>query len=254
MRAFFSSKYKEWLLAASFLTRLPVSEIDQPLPQLHSCFWAFSAIGMVIGGLVYGIFACLILAGFPPVPASFAAIGGGVIITGALHEDGFADMLDGFGGGHDAESKLAIMKDSHLGSYAVIGLIILIGIKAGSLASVGPGWPYAVCVMVIAGASRFFMISVLALLPPARPDGLGHYHGSDLSGLTSLLPALLVVLAATFFAPAYLLGIIGCMAVITAFICWLAYRQIAGQTGDICGAVQLASETSGLAMLAVLAS
>ena len=103
MRAFFTAKYAQCQLAISFLTRLPVANIAQPLPQLHQCFWAFSAVGMVIGGLVYGIFACLIIAGVPAMMSSFAAIGSGVLLTGALHEDGFADMLDGFGGGQDAD-------------------------------------------------------------------------------------------------------------------------------------------------------
>ena len=152
MRAFFTAKYAQCQLAISFLTRLPVANIAQPLPQLHQCFWAFSAVGMVIGGLVYGIFACLIIAGVPAMMSSFAAIGSGVLLTGALHEDGFADMLDGFGGGQDAHAKLAIMKDSHIGSYAVIGLIIVIGIKASSLGAVGVTLPLAISVMVIAGA------------------------------------------------------------------------------------------------------
>ena len=256
MRAFFTAKYAQCQLAISFLTRLPVANIAQPLPQLHQCFWAFSAVGMVIGGLVYGIFACLIIAGVPAMMSSFAAIGSGVLLTGALHEDGFADMLDGFGGGQDAHAKLVIMKDSHIGSYAVIGLIIVIGIKASSLGAVGVTLPLAVSVMVIAGASRFFMISLLTVMPPARPDGLGHHHAAGASArtLTTVLPSLLVVLAVSFFAPAYVLLIIGTMAVITALTGWLAYRQIGGQTGDICGAVQLISETLGLAMLAVLAS
>ena len=81
MRAFFTAKYAQCQLAISFLTRLPVANISQPLPQLHQCFWAFSAVGMVIGGLVYGIFACLIIAGVPAMMSSFAAIGSGVLLT-----------------------------------------------------------------------------------------------------------------------------------------------------------------------------
>ena len=256
MRAFFTAKYAQCQLAISFLTRLPVANIAQPLPQIHQCFWAFSAVGMVIGGLVYGIFACLIIAGVPAMMSSFAAIGSGVLLTGALHEDGFADMLDGFGGGQDAHAKLAIMKDSHIGSYAVIGLIIVIGIKASSLGAVGVTLPLAISVMVIAGASRFFMISLLTVMPPARPDGLGHHYAAGASArtLTTVLPSLLLVLAVSFFAR----------------LCTFDYWHYGGDNCPhrlaclspdrwpdrryICGAVQLISETSGLAMLAVLAS
>ena len=255
MTIFLISKWKEWQLASSFLTRLPVADIDGELPPLNRCFWAFPVLGMVIGSVVYAIFSGLSIIGFPALIASFVAIGAGVLLTGGLHEDGCADMFDGLGGGHDRHAKLAIMKDSHLGSYAVIGLIIVIAIKAVSLGSLTPTIPDFISVMVLAGASRFFMVSALSLMPPAREDGLGHQFASKINGqrVNQLLPPLLIILTVSFFAPSYVLAVIFMMGMIAMAVGWLAYRQIGGQTGDICGAIQLISETAGLAVLVVLA-
>lgn len=254
MMTFLTSKYTQMRLATSFLTRLPVADIEGEVPTLCRCLWACSIVGMIIGGAVYALFTGLYLIGFPALIASFIALGAGMVLTGGLHEDGFGDMLDGFGGGHDKSSKLAIMKDSHIGSYATIGLIVIIGIRAVSLASLIPAIPHLISIMIVAGASRFFMVSALSLLPPAREDGLGYGYAGKVSGnpLIQLLPSFLIILICGFFAPSYVLGVILAMAAISGLIGLIAHRQIGGQTGDICGAIQLASETTGFVMLVVL--
>ena len=115
--------------AAAFLllSRIPVTWYrfpeDQP-PDFISSLWAFPVVGLVIGAITGG---CLVLAEFLMLPSLVAAAAGLLVLallSGAMHEDGLADMADGFGGGRDVESKIRIMHDSRIGSYGVMALIL----------------------------------------------------------------------------------------------------------------------------------
>lgn len=112
------------LAALIFFTRLPfwkIKEVPQECFKHVVSYWSFS--GWLTGGMMALIFwgASTIL---PHGVAVILALTSRLLITGALHEDGLADFFDGFGGGTNRESTLRIMKDSHIGSYGVLGLII----------------------------------------------------------------------------------------------------------------------------------
>ena len=135
--------WRDFLIAAMFFTRLPLPsthiDADEP-PSLGAAARAFPLAGLLIGAL--GALALMIASkfGWHPVVAVLIALGAVALITGALHEDGLADVADGFGGGRDREGKLAIMRDSRIGSFGVMALIFSVGIRAGTLASFfGPG-------------------------------------------------------------------------------------------------------------------
>jgi len=161
-----------------------------------------------------------------------------VMMTGGLHEDGLADTVDGMFGGRDAARRLEIMRDSRIGSYGALGLILLVGMRVGALCGLSLGW--VVPVLVGAGVmSRLGMVVFLRCLPPARMDGLaagllrvrwlGAIFGSGMV-MVAVLP-LGVVLAMA-----------GGAAVVVAGMRRWALARIGGHTGDVCGAVAMVVE------------
>ncbi|MEK9662411.1 MAG: adenosylcobinamide-GDP ribazoletransferase, partial [Alphaproteobacteria bacterium] len=146
------------IVAAGFLTRLPLPALpaDPPLPpdalaRAMSCFPLVGAAIGTAGGLV------LLLAGWLGIPVSVAVLmahAAIVWLTGALHEDGLADVADGFGGGADRDAKLAIMRDSRIGSYGVLALVAGFALKAAALIAIAQaaGAWVAIAALVAAAA------------------------------------------------------------------------------------------------------
>jgi adenosylcobinamide-GDP ribazoletransferase len=233
-------------LAFGFLTRLPVGGRGLGAP-LASAAPMFPVVGMAVGlaaGVVYVIAHGL---GLGPWFAACLAVGAAVIVTGGLHEDGLADVADGFGGGGDRDAKLAIMRDSRIGSYGVIALVLALAMRIGALAAIGH--PYHVlAVLIAAGAvSRAVVVVAMRMMKRARSDGLG--AGAGTPGFEGTVTALAIagIAALVLLLPwAWLLALVlgAGAAVIVAL---LANRQIGGQTGDVLGAIQQAAEIAVLA-------
>jgi adenosylcobinamide-GDP ribazoletransferase len=238
-------------IATAFLTRLPVPWPADAAPDaLARALRVSPAVGAAVGlaaGLVYlGAHAV----GLPPTLAALLAVAAEILLTGALHEDGLADVADGFGGGRDRAAKLAILRDSRLGSYGAIALVLGLGARTSALAAIAaPG--EAVAALVAAGAlSRAVLPALLAWLPPARADGLG--AGAGHPELPWVATAGALALAVAVIA----LGWRGPVAVLAASAAaWaigsLARRQIGGQTGDVLGAAQ---QVAAIAVLLVAAA
>jgi adenosylcobinamide-GDP ribazoletransferase len=110
------------LAAFALLTRLPVP-IRGAAPFGHGV-WAFPIVGAVVGTLSAGVYALCYRAGMPPLLSSVWAVTASVLLTGGLQEDGLADTADGFGGGATRARKLEIMRDSRIGSYGALGLML----------------------------------------------------------------------------------------------------------------------------------
>lgn len=242
-----------------FFSRVPVpraNRLDDPaaLPR-------FDRAGalMPLCGAVLALPACLVLAGLgqtalPAAAVALLAVATGVIVTGALHEDGLADVADGFFGAHRRERRLEIMKDSRIGAFGAIALIIALSLRAVLLASLlERAGVAATCLalIVVEAWSRAAIAVVWACLPSARPDGLaaacGRPGGMAAAGacalsLAAALP--LLPLAGTAVALAALL------AGLAAFgIARLAMARIGGQTGDVLGATQQVTLLAALAGL-----
>ena len=131
----------EWLddlrTAAAFLTRLPMPHPQGPMPQnFVRAHRMFPLVGAMIGAAVGLLCLGLRQAGVPDLAAAALALGGGALLTGALHEDGLADVADGFGGGRDAAAKLEIMRDSRLGTYGAVILLVSFAAKISALAAI----------------------------------------------------------------------------------------------------------------------
>lgn len=240
-----------------FLTRLPMPA-GLPFVPLSEAMRAFPLAGALIGAAAGLVLAALAALGLPGLAAAGLTLAVLALLTGGLHEDGLADTADGFGGGADRESKLAIMRDSHIGTYGVMALILGLLVKAACLAGLAQAsWSGPVILLAATGAfSRALIVWLMATTPPARSDGLAHGAGqpSDFTSRSALLAggliAGLLVLMTSGLIPA--LVVLGAGALMAGLFRFVAMRQVGGHTGDICGALQFLVETAMIAAAASL--
>jgi len=245
----------QFRLAAAFLTRIPIDQAESAAKEtragLANAMWLFPLVGFGVGGAGAIALALLSWAGVPAAVAATLAIGIVVWLTGALHEDGLADLADGFGGGGTREQKLEIMRDSRIGAYGMLALAVTIVAKIAALAAIAAVDIGAAVGALIAATtwSRSMFAPTMRWLPPARDDGLGALAGTPNEGgtwkgltLGALLAALVLITPAGGGVLIVLIvGGLGAFAV-----GWLALRQIDGYTGDVLGGVQQAAEAAVL--------
>jgi adenosylcobinamide-GDP ribazoletransferase len=248
MSAFRDTWRDELIAALTFLTRLPTgrARADAPLPRLADTSWAFPVIGLVIGaagGSAYAIASALAL---PALAAALIAVATTALITGALHEDGLADTADGFGGGATREAKLDIMRDSRIGTFGVIALIVSIGLRSAAVADIGLRWHVFAALIAAHALSRGVLPAAMHRLDPARDDGLG--AGAGRPEQNQVFIALAIALAIAVAAIGLRSGLSAAIvaAIVAMAIGWLAQRQIGGQTGDVLGAIEQGAETAAL--------
>lgn len=252
-----------FLIALQFLTRVPVpSWVGWKDEWLHASARHFPGVGLVVGSVgAFTLWAGAHL--WPALVAVLLSMAATVWMTGAFHEDGLADTCDGLGGAVDRERALAIMKDSRLGTYGALGLVLVLALKAAALHGLATRDLLAtLAVLPLAHAlSRTATVVLLRLLPyggdaehaKAKPlaqrvDGLGL--------LVALAWALIAALGSLLFLPpgAVLAAAVAASAVTLWMARWLQ-RRLGGTTGDALGATQQFSELAVyLAVLAVLAA
>lgn len=234
-------------LAWQFLTRvpLPFDPGFTPARMAASQAW-LPAVGLLIGGIGAGAFlaADSIL---PTVPAVLISVTAVIAMTGAFHEDGLADTCDGIGGGTDRARRLAVMRDSRLGTYGASGLGLTLALKVSALAGLAAD-PEITATALVAGhgASRASAMLVVATAPYVREAGTGSFtadglgrRGLALVGVATLLAALpLAAVAGPSTAAMAILG----LAVGHILSRGLFQRQLGGYTGDCLGATQQISE------------
>ena len=171
-------------------------------------------------------------------------------MTGGLHEDGLADCADGFGGGQSRDQKLEIMKDSQVGSYGALALILVIAARIVALAALPATAQSLILLIGLAMVSRLMMVVYLNWLPSARAEGLGHQAGKG--GGLSVFVAAGLCLPVLLYSGGFILFGLAALCGAALIVGWTANRQIGGQTGDVCGAVQILSETAGWLCLTAL--
>ena len=244
----------EWLddfkTAVAFLTRLPMPHPQGPMPaNFVRAHRMFPVVGALIGAVVGLVCLGLRSVGVPDLAAAALALGTGAILTGALHEDGLADIADGFGGGRDRAAKLEIMRDSRLGTYGALILLVSFAAKSSALAAIPDG--YVVPALIAAHALARGILPFMSLnLPYARNDGLARNAGQpDLSTAGfAIIFALLLALLSLSWSNALLSALAAALSGLG--IAWLAQRQIGGQTGDVLGGAEQVGETAILVLLA----
>ena len=236
-----------FFIALQFFTRVPIPHwVGFEPTWLHHASRYFSLVGIVVG-----VAAALVYLGAAqlwPLPvAVLLSTAAGIYLTGAFHEDGFADMCDGFGGGMTRERVMEIMKDSRIGTYGAVGAGLLVGLKCVLLSQLAPAG--AVAALLLAHPlSRLAASALIWKLQYARDEGKAKPLAQEMSGAEfSIAAACAAVPALAIGALGYLSWtVIGASLVAAAgAAAWLGakfVRRIGGYTGDCLGSVQQVSE------------
>ena len=230
-----------------FCTRLPLFRA-MPVAgaAIGKAAWAFPLAGLVVGLIGAAVYGLAHRLGVPAWPAAALAIAATLLATGALHEDGLADTADGFGGGNGREQKLAIMRDSRIGTYGVCALTIALLLRVAALASLPSAHAVVWALIAAHVAARATMPALMLMLPPARGDGLSHDAGRPPGESVGAAAVIGFVVLVVSLHLGHALAALILLAAIVALMAWLSKRQIQGQTGDVLGALEQASEIAVL--------
>ncbi|HTE44777.1 MAG TPA: adenosylcobinamide-GDP ribazoletransferase [Gemmatimonadaceae bacterium] len=242
--------------AFTFLTRLPTYAIGgHDTSDLALATTYFPLVGTVVGAIGGFVFAVSVLVW--PVPlAVMLSVAATVLTTGAFHEDALADALDGFGGGWNRQQILAIMKDSRVGSYALVGVALVLGAKLVALTTIGtaqldanlvadPHHGIGAFMRALVAAhvlARWSSVPLIWRYPYVRPEGDGERPSAGrpfAAGVTSAYVVAASILSLTIVALA--LGLRGLLVVgvalaVTGLSGWFFDRRLGGITGDALGA------------------
>lgn len=238
-------------VAALFLTNLPVRVAGSvSMRDLALAVYAFPVMGALVGLLGGLVFLLASLLGLPTMPAALLAVVATILSTGALHEDGLADTADGLGAGEDRERALAIMRDSRIGSFGAIALVLSLLARLMALA---PIYDPVLALKVLVGAgmaSRAVMPVVMLLQPSAKATGLAAEAGRPEPARVAIGVGLAAVACLLLLQKLAIAPILASAAASLGVAHWLG-RRFGGCTGDTLGAVQQVAEITFL--LAVVA-
>ncbi len=214
--------------ALALLTTLPTFNAYPQQPGAAYAF--FPLVGVLIGGLLWGIHH-LTTAFIAPDSAAFVVLLAWVLLTGGLHLDGFGDACDGLFAQVDPARRLDIMKDSRAGSWAVVGLVLLLLAKWLALRDVAPAeW------VLVTVSGRWVMVAVAVLFPYARQQGMGGYFRQGL-GPRQLIGATAIFVVVGLFYWQNAPVIVAVLAAAVSVAVWASRRLGGGLTGDIYGAL-----------------
>ncbi len=232
-----------FLNAIMFYTRIPVPK-NLPYSDeiLNRSTRFFPFIGWIVGGIGAIVFYGLQFV-FPPELAILLSMLSTIFITGAFHEDGFADFCDGFGGGYTRERILTIMKDSRIGTYGSIGLFGMLATKFMSLHSIDVA---KIPLMLVSGhaLSRLMPVLVIFTSEYARADleSKSKPIGKKGKGIDFVMALFFGLAFLAFFPITFSVAIMTMLVLVTFIFKSYITRKIGGYTGDCLGALQQISE------------
>ena len=238
-------------VAIQFLTRVPVSSLPgsrlpDKSPEEYARLLQRSVVYFpVVGGLV-GLFTAVVLVtslavGLSPMIAAFLALGAEAVLTGAFHEDAFADTWDAMGGGWTRERILEIMKDSRLGTYGTLALVLGVGIRASAMSVIG-AQGYVLSIVSIVAAASLARLAILAMMATTDPIADRVTQVRDIAGQQSIPNLLLAALLSLPFWVAWawsgfgiaLISMIG-VGLVLVWFRGMLLRRVGGTTGDLLG-------------------
>lgn len=237
-----------FLHAWAFLTRLPGGAHPTDERGLGRSVPWFPIVGAVIGALVGGAYWAL-YGPLGPTLAALTAISIGVVITGAFHEDGLADTADGLGG-MTVERRIEIMKDSRVGTFGSLALVLSTLIRVVALAALGPV-DGLLALIAAHTTGRAMATLVMVTTPPAGTAGLGSSYAAHVPRVEVIVLGLAVAGVAVVSGPAGSVGLVAA-AVGAGGVAILARRAFGGTTGDVLGAVEQVGEMAVLVAAARL--
>ena len=247
-----------------FYSRLPVPVLPgegdpHRLPDFRVVPRMIGPAGLIIGLVPAGVLLLFHSLGLSPLVTAFLTLGASMLTTGAFHEDGLADMADGFGGGATPSRRLEIMTDSRIGTFGGVALVVSTGLRAALLAAlldlVG-AWATAAALLAFNAWSRAVGLMPLALLKPAKPDGKSAAVGEPTRPTLGIALALAGGLAASLLLMAgfpvrlIALSLFVGRAIALLINAW-SQTMIGGQTGDVAGGITLLAEMAGLIILSL---
>ena len=250
----------KFFAALKFLTILPLfSKREDSLEEIRGSIVYYPVVGLIIGLVLVvldAVFSFLV----PPAVANGLLIVSMVIITGALHLDGFIDTCDGIAGHKPAEARWLVMHDSRSGAFGVVGAVLLLLMKYVSLNSIPPGllWPTLIMMPVL---GRWAMVFAIFAYPYARPEGLGKAikqaaNWQKFVVATAITLALAIGLTwplgginrSFLSGPVIMLGVWVIIVIMAGFF----KKMFAGLTGDTYGAINELAELGALLMMNIL--
>lgn len=232
------------LLAIAFLTIVPVGL--RRAPSLGAAAPWFPAVGAAVGAVAGGV-GYVARPALDPTVAAVLAVGVLIVLTGALHQDGLADCADALGArGGGAERRLAVMRDSAIGTFGALAIAIWLLLAVTALAGLGREDAFAALV-VAAAAGRWAALLHAIGAPPARRDGLGAAFAVS----PVALPVATVIAAGVALAIAGVDGLaaLGATAVVAALVTAWSRHALGGRTGDTLGAVVALAEAVVIVVL-----
>jgi adenosylcobinamide-GDP ribazoletransferase len=242
-----------FLAALQFLTSIPVPLKRELSPaQLGRATTYFPVVGLIIG-FVLAVLNWLLNYILPPAVVNILLIVALVILTGALHLDGFADTCDGIAGHKPVEERWKVMHDSRTGAFGVVGIVLLLSVKYISLNNVPPQLMTATLIFMPA-VSRWAMVYAIFVYPYTRPEGLGTAYKN-----ATRWPQFTVATVITFAVAAALFPLFSLMGFIIIFGVWIVTtllalylkHKLAGLTGDTYGAISEVAEVTALLLVVV---
>lgn len=240
--------------ALGLLTRLPVSvEFDAASARGAASAWCFPIVGALVGALAAAVAGVATALGTGPGISAGLALATLVVVTGAMHEDGLADTADGLWGGWTQERRLEIMKDSRIGAYGVLALVLSILLRWSALVTLSEGTSLWIPLITSAALSRAGMVLLWARLPPARDTGLSASSGRPTLPTGLLATAIAIGIGAILLKSLSVSVLCACVAGVgLVMLGMIAKARIGGQTGDILGASQQIADLMILIALAAL--
>ncbi len=231
---------RDVMAAFGLLTRIPVPFVM----ARPAAAWAWPLVGLVVSGVGAAVGFAALAAGVSGGVAAVVVIAVQVVLTGALHEDGLADCADGFFGGHTPARRLEIMKDSQIGSFGALALMLVVLARWAALAGLmaAGAWGAVIAAGVLARAP---MAVLMAVMPNARGTGLSASVGAPPLGAAGVAVAMALGLALVLagWAGVAMTLVAGLAALAVALV---ARAKIGGQTGDVLGATAVLAEVCAL--------
>ena len=238
-------------VAIQFLTRLPVSSLpgsrlrdkspEEYATLLQRSVVFFPVVGGLVGLCTAIVFVAGLAMGLPPMISAFMALGAEAALTGAFHEDAFADTWDGLGGGWTRDRILEIMKDSRLGTYGTLALVLGVGIRASAMSVIGE-LGYVQSIVTIVAAASIARLAILVMMATTNPIADRATQAKDIAGKQSIANLRVASLLSLPFWIAWawcgvgiaLVSMIGAVLVLVWFR-RMILRRVGGTTGDLLG-------------------
>lgn len=240
------TEIRVFFTALMFYTRIPCpSWVDHSDEYINKATRYFPLIGWIVGGIMALLIYALNFL-FPAPICVALSLAAGVLLTGAFHEDGFADVCDGFGGGWKKEQILDIMKDSRVGTYAVVGLVILFLLKFSLLVElIQLGGLFGLKSLVLAHVlSRFSAATIIYTHEYSRADGSSKIKpiAKKLSAANLAIGAIWLIPALLWFQSGWMLLVFIPVYGMKMYLARYFQKWIDGYTGDCLGATQQINE------------